>query len=437
IGQTQKTGGRYVEGVKMAGEEAEKATVGLNSGLETQSREGPPPPPPGRRSERGAEEPPLDCYDFGSCCEKASDAVKRFAKKLYEGVRMKTVNRAKIWFNEKIYNWHDKKSRKYVGQVSAFDRQITGLENQIKEHEEGLSRRFANASAASRERIFSSIQKMRRDVEKLTADKEKAQSRLNNRDNEKRRYENKQKDNAAEALGRIADGLRPYELKIAARKKCKEQYDVEISSHAARKKEFQAELEALRREMAGAPKEVKKAIKEEIALIQAEIKRAEKNIKNRVKARQEIEKQLTKLERGASYWRDARNEFSRIANRERAYYAKKAKKPIVEADLARKEISAGGGEEAAPAERKEIKKIRPLSERINEWNDHFRTAFPLSAVDLRRAGVITGERDLLTEDFVSILNDYYVFLSGEGEGIPSERELDDMIAALRGWEMGR
>ena len=26
------------------------------------------------------------------------------------------------------------------------------------------------------------------------------------------------KDNAAEALGRIADGLRPYELKIAARK---------------------------------------------------------------------------------------------------------------------------------------------------------------------------------------------------------------------------
>ena len=212
---------------------------------------------------------------------------------------------------------------------------------------------------------------------------------------------------------------------------------MEISSHAARKKEFQAELEPLRREMAGAPKEVKKAIKEEIALIQAEIKRAEKNIKNRVKTRQEIEKQLTKLERGASYWRDARNEFSRIANRERAYYAKKPKKPIVEADLARKGNLRRRWRRSGACGTERNQKIRPLSERINEWNDHFRTAFPLSAVDLRRAGVITGERDLLTEDFVSILNDYYVFLSGEGEGIPSERELDDMIAALRGWEMGR
>ncbi|MBI5147924.1 MAG: hypothetical protein HZA37_02125 [Parcubacteria group bacterium] len=442
VGKAKTAGGEFVEGVKTAGEEAEEKVEEVSE--KAVNLEGPPPPtPPDREAEKEkrAETPPLDCYDFGSCCEKVSDGVKRFAKKLYEGVRMNTVDRAKVWFSQKLYDWHDKKSRKFAGEVSANDKQIVALEAQIKKQEERLSGRFVGASASSRERIHASIQKMRMRVEKLAADKEKVQSRLANRENHKRRYENKRKDIAAETLGRIAEGLRPYELKISSLKNCKNQLDLEVKSHTDRKKEFQNELEALRREMANAPKEEKKAIKEEMAIIKAELKQTEKYLKGLVKERQKTEKRLTKWDKGSSYWRDAHNVFSRIANRETVYFEKETKKSRVEAKLGRQEISADGGK-AAPAERKEAAaEIQPLGERLQKWNDLFASKFQVRLSDLEMAGIVSGEVNLSdwgvsVNNFERILNDYYVFQTGrvDRRKLPSNDEFEKMVAIMKRWE---
>ncbi len=422
-------GEEYVKKVGTAGETAEEAAIALGS---------PPSPPPGRGFERAVERPSPDCYDFGSCYEKASDAVKRFAKKLYEGVKMKTADRAKIWHSQKLYDWHDRKSRKFVGEISASDRQISTLETQIKRQEERLSGRFAGASTASRERIAASVRKMRLRLEKLRADKDKKQSWLNNSENHKRRYENKRIDIAAETLGRIADGLRPYEQKIASLKNCKNQYDLEINSHSARKKGFQNELEILRREMAEVSKEEKGAVKEEMAVIKAELKRTDRYLKGLVKERQRVEKQLTKWDKSASYWRDAHNVFSRIANRETVYFEKETRKIEVKPELGRKEISAVGGE-TPPAERQEIAKIRPLSERINEWNNHFGSKFHVRLSDLERNRIVSGEKNVSSDDFEAILNDYYVFRAGSADKrkIPSDREFEEMVAMMKGWKMSR
>ena len=350
---------------------------------------------------------------------------------------MKTADRAKVWFSQKLYNWHDKKSRKFVGRVSVADRKIIALEAQIKSQEERLSGRFAGASARSREKIIASVQKMRMRLEKLAADKDKAQSLLINRENHKRIYENKRKDIAAETLGRIADGLRPYERKITSLKNCKNQYDLEINSHTARKKEFQNELEILRREIADAPKEVKKAIKEEIAIVKAELKRADKYLKELAKKRQKTEKQLTKWDKGAEYWQNAHNIFSRIANRETIYFDKEARKIRIEADLGRWGISSSAPASRPMAERREAVETRSLSERITEWNNHFGSKFQVRLSDLERAGIVSGERNLSVGNFETILNDYYVFRAGRADErkIPSDSEFEKMVAMMKGWEI--
>lgn len=342
---------------------------------------------------------------FRKLGEKAKDlAVKVYEKSgagsLVEKARINSVDRAKVMYDSRLYNWHDEKAQKWESRLSLSNKQIGAVENQIKQGQENLrslKETFGNRMGPDIEaKALREEQNMKLALEKFQNKRDRAQSKLEFRNNKKAVYENAKKEVVRDVSGRIQERLKPHEGRIEELQVRKSQFDSEIGNLTDLKSKLEEQLEELEEGKRGATFEFER---EQFQLIINETKgeRREINnfIKSRVKERAKIESELIPVSKKANSWRDKLNQFHRISQRDTVYVAP-GEREEVPADFEHAEISTAkrvikkaperGGypSEEAATTREETSKIKPArvyeraedkkfspEDYIKQWNKYF------------------------------------------------------------------
>lgn len=322
--------------------------------------------------------------DFGNeentkLFNELSEDGKNFVNKLHEGTRQRVIDKPKIIYNQALYKWHEQKSINLSSKLSDCSKEIDSFENLITRQEERLGsfhEKWGGLPADVQKAAIKEKRELQSYLEKEKNKKDKLQSNLEFRNNKKAIYENNIKQTVKEVVERVEEKLDPHEKRIESLQNKRNEIDTEVQKITKVKSEVENELEILKKEYEEVPlKSERLAIKYRVKKIEAELKRSNKYIYSRVKARTKIETRLTHVDHKANYWRNTRNEFARISQRETLY--QEAGKPIIEpVDLEKKFINLSG-HELAPTpkklEKKTVKEKGNISpyKYIQTWNNYF------------------------------------------------------------------
>lgn len=258
-----------------------------------------------------------------SIFEKLSGGARGFVNRTYEGSKMATVDRLKVWATDKFLNWHDNKSAKIGEELAENTDELKAATEGLAEVERELSAtqtEFGPMSASVRTSALKQRGALEKTIEKLKTKNEKINSNLEYRNRKKGTYENTRKEIVGDVTGRIETILKPYKEKVEALRWQRDQLDQEILSFREKRVSLEQARDSAKKRMGEVRFDFqKKQIKERLKELDKTIKRSEKLVKSRMKKRVDTEHEFAKVDKKADKWRVKHNDFSRITNRKVDY----------------------------------------------------------------------------------------------------------------------
>jgi len=358
--------------------------------------------------------------------DRMSEAAQRLVYSLYEKARMNTIDKIKVAFNNKLYDWHDSRSLNLSSQLNEVNEQIRNLEERISSQEKAyslLEKRFAKYLPIGRSgELEKERQQIEKRIENLKNRRDKLQSRLEDRNNKKAVFDNGRKYIIEDVTDRIKEQLDPYKKRIDNLQESKETLDREIDIFRRDKEGHMKDIKKLEEELKSIPsRTIRRQIREIINSIRAEIKISDREIKSRMRDRANIEKRLAKINSKANYWKDLANNFARVSQRN-VIYPEIGTRERVEVDISRREISVRPREENAEQyvyeenpfgeSREEEKNFSPYNY-VKTWNTYNRSRFP---IDWKTFKNMLGkpEEKMPANQLGGLIEAYFSYLESQG-----------------------
>ncbi|MFH0803503.1 MAG: hypothetical protein V1877_00055 [Candidatus Tagabacteria bacterium] len=291
--------------------------------------------------------------------EKLSDKTKDFVGGLYERAKADTVDRAKVMFNDKLFDWHHEKAVLLKFKLESKQEEIRRLENLTAEHETRFKTLLSSPERAIDPKVSQKIvlekEEMGRMIDKEKGRADRIKSRFEYRSQKEDIYKEQRNRICQNVIEKVNNRLEPYEIKLEALKEKKSEASFEIKKNQEKQKENLEKIKDLENKIKESP------FKTERKIYRMYVKEAKKTVKENGNDIKKWEKENLKLGhrvaqtgKKASPWRNKINEFERIA-----------KRGTTETHLEKKEEKAGLAEPAGKeTERKkteelEAKKVEP------------------------------------------------------------------------------
>jgi myosin heavy subunit len=369
-----------------------------------------------------------------SVFQKLSAGAKEFYLNLQEKVEksalnIKTIDKAQLMWNSRLLERHERKSAELSTQISSAEKDAAFLEKAagnrasfLEEFKKKHPNYSGDLSKLEKEAVEVK-QDFQKRIEKINQTKDKLETKLQYRNDKKAVYENKRKTIVEGVSEKIGERLSPHEKRMEKLQGRKEKLETEINDFAALKDNFHQEVEELEADLGQANFRVeKKMLKEAISLIRKELREAEKNIETRRRQKITIETRLAKINKKANKWRDLRNAFIRVSQRQVEFQAVHKKDEIIAGR--RKEV------EPMPEDRRVIRdEVAKEIFEANEDNEAEEADEDLSQFSEKEE----GEQEIKTEKMEAaipfvITQDIRQQLADLGWGREEQRNIDPLRA---------
>jgi len=376
---------------------------------------------------------------------RMSEGGKNIANRVYEGLYEipgvnRVVGKLEIAYNQFWLDRHEEKALKSKNKMDGLDLKI-GLFGQSKKEIESVIENLKQQNIPGVESLQLKLKNMDRQKTDLLNEKDRTQTKFEERENKMKLYANERDRVADKLIGRYNEKLKPMEKELENLQTYKDQTDLLIAVTEVRHKEQIAKLgdiekrktqveEALRR-TGMSEKEIRKF--EAVKTLEGFLAQGRKEIKiekeNLTQKKTEINERIAKVDAKANPYRDKREEFARVKEGrplKMDMETRKRGKEFKGEEEARAHTRRGGSEavyaaeeptrevkvEAAEKDKERLK----TSSYISGWNAYLQEKYGKDASkelidsrDFSRETKLSGDYELGFEDFKNILAKYYKF----------------------------
>jgi hypothetical protein len=333
------------------------------------------------REEGGHGQGREDEKTFGA---RARERVAETASRLAERFGIKNlVDSTRIAWSGELADWHTGFAVSLKGKMDSKRRTVQDLEGN-RRHLQDEFNTFSQEGEVSAKALMR-IEKDRAEIEKkIEINKNAAdrlQSRLEYRNNQRARYENRRNEVCRGYMDRVTERLNPFEEKLSDLKLTKGQLEQEIGSHRESLIACKTKVGELKK-LVEAEKfpSVRRAHREIVKKIERKAKDLAGEIAAREKDRGKIDKKIVQQDKKANPFRDKLERLARITRREGPNTEVAPRLQREEASFETRDVSGHPREEgegpagpddadAAPGERRpELEKRYSGEELVEAWN---------------------------------------------------------------------
>lgn len=377
---------------------------------------------------------------------KMSEGGKKIANQVYENlyripIANKVIGKLEIAYNQFWLDKHEKKAIKLKMNTENLNLQDEAL-NQSKESVESAIENLKRLGMSGVESLQIELRNIAKQKTDLLDKKNRAQSKLESRDNKMKLYTNKRDAIADKLIGHYNEKLGPMEKELESLQTCKDQVDLSIAVTEAKHSEQleklddierkKVEIEVALRATGMSERKIKnsgaiKALERILAQGHKKIN-MEKGTLARKKA--EATKRIAKTDEKANPYRDKREEFAHIKEgrpvkieteaRQRGKEFKGEEKILPHTREKKTETEETTPEEtsieSAPGIRKEQAEKLEISSYISNWNIHLQKKYGksisseiINQKDFLEAISLPESYQLNFKNFKNILEKYYKF----------------------------
>ena len=264
------------------------------------------------RLARAEEDESFTAWSRRRIAETASRVAERFGVK-------NLVDSARIAWSSELADWHLDRAVYSRIEVSA----ASGLAKDLEAGRKYLERQIeafraqGEISPAALARMEKEHMRVGKDVEKAKNMADSWQSKLEHRNNQRGRFENRRDEICRGYMGRVAEKLDPFEEKLSDLKLTRDQLSGEIAHYRISFDAQWARINELRR---AAERErfpsVRKAYRETVRQCESVMKDIVREVDAREKDRGKIDTRIMKQDRKANQLRDKKNQLARITQRQ-------------------------------------------------------------------------------------------------------------------------
>ncbi len=376
------------------------------------------------------------------------ERVAKTASRLAERFGIKDmVDSVKMAYSDGLADWHTSQAVDLKGKLEDRRGKINGLEED-RHHLEDQIRKFREEGEVS-ESALMRIEKDRAETEKKIESNrnvaDQLQSRLEYRNNQRSRYENRRNEVCRGYMGRVTERLNPFEERLADLKLTRGQLNEEISHHQKLLGIHEAKIAKIKA-LVDAEKfsSVRRACREAIRQTENEAKDIAREISAREKDRGRIDKRIMKQDKKANPLRDTLNELARITQRKGADTSVTPREKLEKESLETREVNGhprrrnnedtgeedgddlegaplgGGGSPRKP--RPEFEKKYSGEELVETWNKANGSRMRINLEEAKKNfPTFFGEERISVDDFWQF-NEFYAERHGDEErfeGMPS------------------
>jgi predicted nucleic acid-binding Zn-ribbon protein len=315
---------------------------------------------------------------------RARERVAETASRLAERFGIKNlVDSARIAWSGELADWHTGFAVSLKGKMDGKRRTVQDLEGNRRHLQDEFDTfsQEGEVSAKALMRIEKDRAEVEKKIEKNKNEADRLQSRLEYRNNQRARYENRRNEVCRGYMDRVTERLNPFEEKLSDLKLTKGQLEQEIGSHRESLTACRAKVSELKK-LVEAEKfpSVRRAHREIVKKIERKAKDLAGEIAAREKDRGRIDKKIVKQDKKANPFRDKLNRLARITRREGPDTRIAPRLQREEASFEARDVSGHPREEgeepagpddveAAPAERRpELEKRYSGEELVEAWN---------------------------------------------------------------------
>lgn len=250
---------------------------------------------------------------------RARERVAETASRLAERFGIKNLaDSARIAYSSELADWHTRSAVRLKGKMDDKRRKVADLEENRRHLEEEFNtfHQEGEVSARALMRIEKERASVEKDIEKNKNRADRLQSRLEYRNNQRARFENRRDEICRSYMDRVSERLSPFEQKLSDLKLTQEQLNAEINHNRESVVVRQVKLAELRK-LAEAEKlpSIRRAYREIIKKIERETRDFTREITAREKDRGKINKKIVQQDKKANPWRDKYNRLVRIVQR--------------------------------------------------------------------------------------------------------------------------
>lgn len=247
------------------------------------------------------------------------DRVRNTAVRLADSFGIRNAyDWARIAYRDELADWQTDHAARWKERIDEHRKQIDVLEKGRKELQNRLEqfRGEANVGPAVLIRMEQDLADQERKIEEQKNAADRAQSKLENRNARRGRYENRRDEICRSFMQRIKEKLDSYEAQLSNLKQTRGKLDQEISDH----RKFAEARRQKVKEIAGIAESaefpsVRKGYRQIIKAIEREERALIREIETREKDRGKIDKKIEKQDKKANPLRDRSNKLARITAR--------------------------------------------------------------------------------------------------------------------------
>ena len=282
--------------------------------------------------------------------QRTRERVAETASRLAERFGIKSIaDSARIAWSGELADWHTGRAVSLKGKLDGKRRTVQDLEENRRHLQDEFNTlsREGEVSAKALTRIEKDRAEIEKKIEKNENSADRLQSRLEHRNNQRARFENRRDEVCRGYVDRVAERLNPFEEKLSDLKGTQIQLQKEIG-------QYQAMLSGEKKEVARLKKlveaekfsSVKRAHREIIKKIERTAKDLADEIATREKDRGRIMKKIMKQDKKANPLRDKIDRLTRITKRRGPDTSVAARSRNEEASVEMREVSGHPREEA-------------------------------------------------------------------------------------------
>ncbi len=267
----------------------------------------------------------LDINNQPGFFERVRNNTREFVGSVKTTARIGTVERLQTWWNDNRYRKQDQKADQLSSEYESRNREIHALEERVRRQDvvEADMQLTFGVRAEHSKKFQKDRQTLINRIEQAKNEREIARLNLESVNYKKRVYEKKNKDIAHEVVARVNEHLQPLETRMAVMTARKQQLDSEISTFKTSIEQAEAMLAEVRKVHSQAEFDFDKdAYREELRDLELQLRDYNRNLDQRVKESERLEKSLELIAKKVVAWQGRRGQYEQVLARQSKYHQK-------------------------------------------------------------------------------------------------------------------